>query len=112
MTVAAKHDVRATGDTFRAATGGALGVLNSSEAPQSGVRTRVLPADATRCHDVPKHTQPPMKWQDVACAGSVVQAGADTTEVTGSGPDRARTDYLFHAMEALSQMSYRPREVT
>jgi hypothetical protein len=25
-----------------------------------------------------------------------------------SGPDRARTDYLFHAMEALSQMSYRP----
>ncbi len=25
-----------------------------------------------------------------------------------NGPDRARTDHLFHAMEALYQMSYRP----
>ena len=25
-----------------------------------------------------------------------------------SGPDRDRTDYLFHAMEALHQLSYRP----
>ena len=28
-----------------------------------------------------------------------------------SGPDRARTDDLFHAMEALSQLSYRPVEL-
>lgn len=28
---------------------------------------------------------------------------------TSGGPDRARTDHLFHAMEALYQMSYGPR---
>ncbi len=28
-----------------------------------------------------------------------------------NGPDRARTDDLFHAMEALSQLSYRPRKL-
>ena len=28
-----------------------------------------------------------------------------------SGPDRDRTDRLFHAMEALYQMSYRPKYV-
>ena len=31
-----------------------------------------------------------------------------TRGVCLSGPDRARTDDLFHAMEALSQLSYRP----
>ncbi len=80
VAVAMKHYLRATDDIFRAPTGGALGVLNSSEAPQSGVQTRVLPAAASRCPDVPKQTQPPAKWQDVAGAGDVVQVGADTAE--------------------------------
>jgi integrase len=81
VAVAARHYVRAVGEAFTAATRGALGVLDSSQVQQSGVRGRVLPAAASRCHDVPKHTQPPMMWQDVACAGDVVHAGADTAEV-------------------------------
>ena len=81
VAVAMKHYLRATDDIFRAPTGGALGVLNSSEAPQGGVQARVLPASAALTSRVPKHTQLPMKWQDEACAGNVVHAGADTAEV-------------------------------
>ena len=32
------------------------------------------------------------------------------TNILFGGPDRDRTGYLFHAMEALSQVSYRPKD--
>ncbi len=73
--------LRASEAAFHTITRGALGVLNPSEAPQSGVRQRVLPAAASHCHDVSNHTQPPAEWQDVAGGGNVVQAGAGTAEV-------------------------------
>ena len=81
--VAAKHYLRATAAAFHTITRGALGVLDSSEAPQTGVRERVLPAAASRCRDVPKHTQPPTEWQDVACAGNEVHAGAGVAASEG-----------------------------
>jgi integrase len=79
--VAAKHYLRATGAAFRTITRGALGVLESSETPQSGVQEVVLPRAAQVCGAVPQRVQPVAAWQDAAGSGSDLQAAAVTDEM-------------------------------
>lgn len=118
-TVAARHYLRPTEASFAAVTGKSGGdggeIRGDARGDNSAdfVVTPVVTLSAALDRLAPPNaTQVPSPPQLIAIQRVLERAGADLCDLPenlASGPDRARTDNLIHAMDALFQLSYRPR---